>query len=316
MERLLSEYGFNHVNQIEHATQGIENSNFFVEATSATGKTRLVVTLFESELASDRFVLRLLDQLATNGLPVPVPYRTKDGDPITSCQGRNTMVVKRFPGMHPKVPTAEQCRQIGAFLGRMHLVAKPLSDSATPHPRGAGWLRARAQEVAGLLSSQARLMLDEALATILALLSRADVRMLAQGVVHGDLFRDNALFEDEQLAAVIDFHHASRTMLAFDLAVALNDWAVDSQGETDPARRSALIGGYEQVRRLSLAEHTYLDALCLYAALCFWLSRLSQVKRVAKWGHTHLPPWRLDRVLATGQAKDPRWFEQLVGVHF
>lgn len=312
--RLLAPYGFSRVHGIEHATQGIENSNFFVRARCAKGDAELVVTLFESELPGDGFVLRLLDQLAANGLSVPVPYRTDSGDKITLCDGRAAMVVNRFPGKHPNSPTAEQCRQIGAFLGRMHLAAEPLLEMAIAHPRDAEWLRTNAEDVAPLLGAQARLRLDEALDFVLAFLSRADVRALAQGVVHGDLFRDNALFEEEQLIAVIDFHHASRTMLAFDLAVALNDWAVDAQGATDQERRSALLQGYERIRPLSIAELTYLDGLRLYTALCFWLSRLVQVKRIAAWGHTHLPPWRLDRVLATGQAKDPRWFERLVCV--
>lgn len=315
IERLLSQYGFNRVHRVEHATQGIENSNFFVEATSAKGDAELVVTLFESELPGNGFVLRLLDHLAANGLPVPAPYRTDCGDRITLCDGRAAMVVKRFPGAHPISPTSEQCRQIGAFLGRMHVAAEPLLDLATPHPRDAEWLQTNAEDVAPLLGAQAKLALDEALAFVLAFLARSDVQALPVGVVHGDLFRDNALFEEEQIIAVIDFHHTSKTMLAFDLAIALNDWVVDSEGVTEEDRRSALIQGYEQVRPLSLAEHTYLDAHRLYAALCFWLSRLAQVKRIANWGHTHLPPWRLDRVLATGQAKDPRWFERLVCVH-
>ena len=314
IEGLLSQYGFSRVGSVEHATQGIENSNFFVEATSAKGDAELVVTLFESELPGDGFVLRLLDQLSANGLPVPAPYRTASGERITLCDGRAAMVVERFPGSHPISTTPKQCRQIGAFLGRMHLAAAPLLDVATSHPRDSEWLQTSAEEALPLLGAQAKLVLDEALAYVLAFLSRIDVQALPRGVVHGDLFRDNALFEGEQLVAVIDFHHASKTMLAFDLAVALNDWVVDSQGVTDERRRSAFVQGYEQMRPLNLGEHTYLDAQRVYAALCFWLSRLAQVKRIAKWGQTHLPPWRLDRVLSTGQAKDPRWFERLVCV--
>lgn len=315
LERLLSQYGFSPVRRVEHATQGIENSNFFVAADSEQGAVELVVTLFESELPGDGFVLRLLEALANNGLPVPVPFRTKSGEEISLCEDRAAMVVQRFRGSHPRSTTVEQCRQIGAFLGRMHLAAQPLVRTATAHPRDADWLRRTARDLAPMLGAQAKRLLDEASAFVLAFLSRSDVRSLPRGVVHGDLFCDNALFEGDQLIAVIDFHHASKTMLTFDLAVALNDWAVDTQGVTEQDRQSALIEGYEGFRPLSFAEHAYLDGLRVYAALCFWLSRLAQVKRIAGWGHTHLPPWRLDRALSTGRAKDPRWFERLLYVH-
>ena len=316
LKRLLVEYGYEEVLSVEPASHGIENSNFLVQAASSAGNEALVVTLFESELAGDGFVFTLLEHLEKGGLSVPVPLCTHSGERITRLSGRPACVVKRFPGSHPRVANKRQCAEIGGFLGQMHGIAEPLTGAAEPHPRDANWLMAKAAEARPLVDSNAAHLLDSAVDMVVALLGRSDVQALPMGVVHGDLFRDNALFEGDQLVAVIDFHHAARALLAFDLAVALNDWTLDAHGRPRPGAREALIEGYQAVRSMTVAERVYLDALCLYAALCFWISRLSQVRRLANWGNAFLPEWRLDRVLATGAAKDPRWFQKVVQVLF
>ncbi|MCY4200618.1 MAG: phosphotransferase [Gammaproteobacteria bacterium] len=314
LERLLAEYGFHEVLTAEPATHGIENSNYFVNAASPNGVEALVVTLFESAIPGDGFAFSLVEHLESHGLSVPVPLRTTSGGRMTSYRGREVGVVKRFVGKHPRVASETQCHAIGAFLGQMHEAAESLDPAAEPHPRDLTWLRTTAAEVRTLLDAESSYVLDNAVSMVGALLERSDVQALPTGIVHGDLFRDNALFEGNELVAVIDFHHAARSMLVFDIAIALNDWALDGQCRMRSSSGDALLAGYEEVRSLNFAETVYLDAFRLYAALCFWISRLFQVKQLAKWGDAYLPEWRLDRILATGRAKDPRWFQRLVNI--
>ena len=128
---------------------------------------------------------------------------------------------------------------------------------------------------------------------------------LPRGPVHADLFRDNAMFEAgtdgaaPRLSGVFDFYFAGTDTWLFDLAVCLNDWAIDlPTGTPDPLRAEALLAAYLAVRPLTGAERTLLPAMLRAAALRFWISRL--------WDF-HLP-----REASMLQAHDPTHFERVL----
>ena len=116
--------------------------------------------------------------------------------------------------------------------------------------------------------------------------------------MHGDLFRDNVLFDGPELTGVLDFHHAARGYLVYDLAVAANDWCNRPGGALDPERTAALVAAYHKVRPLTILEKGFFPGFLLYAALAFWLSRLT----VALKTDTR----------STARFKDPDEFREIV----
>ena len=79
------------------------------------------------------------------------------------------------------------------------------------------------------------------------------------------------------LNGVLDFHHAATGYLIFDLAVIANDWCTDANGILDPERTFALMRAYNRVRPLTKHELWFFPTFTHYAAVAFWLSRLSVV---------------------------------------
>jgi homoserine kinase type II len=122
---------------------------------------------------------------------------------------------------------------------------------------------------------------------------------LPRGPVHADLFRDNVMFEGEQLTGFFDFYFAGVDTWLFDLAVCLNDWCIDlPTGEHVAERAQAMLRAYNQVRPLGSAERELLPALLRAGALRFWISRL--------WDY-HLP-----REAAMLTPHDPTHFERVL----
>jgi homoserine kinase type II len=105
-----------------------------------------------------------------------------------------------------------------------------------------------------------------------------DVRALPHGVVHGDLFRDNVLFDGDNLGGFIDFYYACDDVLLYDVAIAVNEWCLHHTGSDigsiDEEKMQTFLSAYQAIRPFSQQEWKCWLAMLRCAALRFWLSRL------------------------------------------
>lgn len=155
------------------------------------------------------------------------------------------------------------------MLARLHAAARrcPFQRVRPDHL----WWPTAFASVAPLLARNAR---DELAAALLdAARTFAHAHALPHGIIHGDYFRDNVLLAGDEITGVLDFFHATHDLLAWDIAIALNDWAV-TDGMPDAALAGDFLAGYGSVRRPGDAEIALLPALRRAAAARFWLSRL------------------------------------------
>lgn len=219
-----------------------------------------MLTLFEATPADLLpWFCQLLDNLATAGLPVPAPLAV-NGERTLTVADKPALLVPWLPGEHPVMPDAQQCRAIGQALGTLHNT--PFN---TPHPQqqDATGLPALAPGITALPRLHQR-------AT--DLWQRWQQLSLPQTLIHGDLFRDNLLWQDGNISALLDFYNACLDDPEYDLAVTLNDWCVDADGQPAFEREEALLGAY-QANGGRYDEGRLQQALAV-AALRFWLSRL------------------------------------------
>jgi homoserine kinase type II len=79
--------------------------------------------------------------------------------------------------------------------------------------------------------------------------------------VHADLFRDNVMFEGEQLTGFFDFYFAGVDTWLFDLAVCLNDWCIDLPTGRHDAPRPRPAGRLPGRAPLTAAERELLPAM-------------------------------------------------------
>lgn len=69
-----------------------------------------------------------------------------------------------------------------------------------------------------------------------------DLQLTCDGVIHGDLFLDNVLFDNGELSGVFDFIEACEGDFLFDLAVVAISWCLD--GENDYSKVTLLLTHY------------------------------------------------------------------------
>ena len=240
---------------------GMQNSNYYVTA----GGRRWVLTIFE-HLAPRQldFYLALQDYLAARAIPCPRPLATADGRFWRLLGGKPAALCNRLPGHCIEEATAAHCHALGTMLARLHLAGADFP-APLPNPCGHDWSERTGRRLAPELSADER----GRLLAELDFQAAQDYSGLPRGIVHGDLFRDNVLWQDSgELSGVLDFYFAGADSLLFDLAVAANDWCADA------GQLAALIAGYGALRPLSPGEEAAWPAQRRAAALRFWLLRL------------------------------------------
>lgn len=247
-------------------SDGIENTNYFVN----TRKGSYVLTLFE-EMGVDElpFFMDLQAHLTAHGAASAQPIADKNGDFVRILKSKPAALVVKLKGRSVTAANKAQCLSLGTALGTIHKAGLSFKQQRN-NPRGPSWWADMRQALGTQLSAQETQILDEELEH--QLLHRND--KLPRGIIHADLFRDNALLENDAVVGVIDFYYACTDVLLYDLAVTINDWCSNEDGSLDELKMQALMMAYNQQRPLTPEEYAALPLMLRAAALRFWLSRL------------------------------------------
>jgi homoserine kinase type II len=267
----LKPYSLGTLLSCEGISAGVQNSNFFLSTTHGV----YVLTIFEQLTHNELpFYVNLMAHLARHGIPCPTPLADGDGDYLGELGGKPAIVVSRLPGNSLDKPNAAHCAAVGRMLAELHIAAQPYP-AQQKHQRDAAWCRATAVQIEAFLNPDELVLLRKEL----RYQARYRPHDLPRGIIHADLFRDNVLFDGDQLSGLLDFYFAGVDDWLFDIAVTVNDWCSLDDGALDAEKSRALLGAYHAKRPLSASERIAWPTMLRAAALRFWLSRLADFHR-------------------------------------
>jgi len=267
---ILSDYCLGGLATFEGIAAGIENSNFFIHT---QGGKRYVLTIFERLDATELpYFMHLMKHLAANGLDCPDVMQRKDGSLLFEIAGKQGCIVSCLSGKTLDMLNPAQLTASGKALAQLHLAGANF-DLQRDNPTGADWLGERIDDVLEKTAEQYGADAASLLSSELAFQRSCVWDSLPSGVIHGDLFVDNILFEGDQVSGIIDFYYAHHAAFAMDIAISLNAQAVQLCDQ-DQSRMALFLEGYTSIRPLSEDEQLALPILLRLAALRFWVSRL------------------------------------------
>jgi len=270
---ILADYSLGSLVGFEGIAAGIENSNFFIDVELNGTQTRYVLTVFERMDATELpYFMHLMKHLAANELSCPDVMQRRDGSFLFGVQGKQGCIVSCLSGKTLDTLDKIQLTASGQSLARLHLAGADFKKRRS-NPTGEAWLAGKIdavleQTAATYGKDAAGLLSDE-----LDFQQSCSWDALPSGVIHGDLFVDNILFEGDKVSGIIDFYYAHDAAYAMDIAISINAQAI-LLTDHDQSRTGAFLKGYESVRPLNEDEHTALPLLLRLAALRFWVSRL------------------------------------------
>jgi homoserine kinase type II len=267
---LIDDYGLLRVTASHGIPTGSVNSNYVLD--TPRGKHLLRIDEVKGELDVKR-ELDLLLFLRKLGFPCPQPVADRKGRYYREFGGKCASLYRWIDGRVITVErlTNERLEQVGRLLAELHMLGKQYKkgiENRFSYDRIAEIYRSSRDRLPPYFKRIVRTLDDE----VDYLHHYLDTK-LPRGIIHGDLFHDNLVFKGDKLVAILDFEAAARGRYVFDLATAVNALCFVHE-HYDLKRFEALMGGYESLRPLSLAEWDAFPNELRLSALRFTVTRL------------------------------------------
>jgi homoserine kinase type II len=275
VQEILREFGAAAYHAHQPIAVGTVNTNLRVETSG--GKRFLRIN--EGKSREDvEHEAKIVLHAYLHGVPTPEPLLTADGDmPYLAWRGE---LVSLFPWVEGRTlaraeVTPAHAAAVGRALAGLHLAMDGFDDRR-PSRYEPDEIDARLARIAAL----ARPELAGAVAILtpeLAALRSERAADLPAGIIHGDLFIDNVMFDaGGALAALIDFEQASWGRLAYDLAVTTLAFGF-GRDDFRPEIVRALVDAYVAARPVNDAERAGFGAELRFVACRFAVTRITDV---------------------------------------
>ena len=262
----LQDYAFDDLTDYQGIKSGITNTNYFL----MTVHDRFVLTLFEKNTIEDLpYFVDLMSHLATHSFLCPKPILKNNGTALSILKNKPALIVTCLKGKEVTNPEVNHCKAVGKSLAELHVKSANFV-AQHQNTRDLSWIKKTAETLFNELPQDESKLLREEI-----LYQEKQNYKLPKSTIHGDLFKDNVLFLNNEVSGFIDFYYACTDYLILDVAIAVNDWCVNSDGSFDESRLNAFLDAYKKIRSFNDNEDRAWNDVLRLASLRFWVSRLN-----------------------------------------
>jgi homoserine kinase type II len=259
--------------KLEEIPGGFGNSNFKLITTAGEFLLKICDEKDPAELTMQ---ISLLQHLSEHAYPTVYPILTKDQKPLTHQTFGSVMLYPFLQGEQPQ-SSPNTLAQLGEALAKLHRIF-PIA-GLPRFAMGISQMLPFFKEVQDtefvthpfveFLKSQVELMKPQ--------LNGA----LPKGLLHGDLFLDNTLFDGDRMVAILDFEEGCYDTLLIDVGMTLIGCCYTLHHELNLKAAHRFLDAYNAVRPLTESEWKHLDCFVHYAALsiAFWRFRQFNIRR-------------------------------------
>ena len=265
---VIKKAGFNNLITIEKLDGGWANSNYLL---ILEDQTKLVLKIWnEQSLDEVDYLVNITSYLFESGIPTPNPIKFDNGEFIVMKDGLPWTILPFVDG-NWLGNDYESLFSLGVIQAKMHLV-KPPENLKSDFSMGVK-LFEKLFIIADAKNDWNDFLIE--LKSSKSLLLNLD--KLPRGIIHGDLFPDNVIGYNNRAISILDFEEVCNDILAFDLVMTFVGFGWEN-GEPIGERWSAILDGYQSIRKLSEEEISALPDLHKLATLSIAAWRYWQFK--------------------------------------
>lgn len=276
IERILTFYDLGKLYGVTQAYRGFVNETAFIQ--TSTG--RYVVRRNHRRLseAAQRYRHTLISRLVEHDFPTAALIPTHESDTLLKLDGRLHEIMTYVHGTDYDPNHHQQLASIGETLAQYHQIVESMSPPPDGTPPRYTPMNAMAlietllvRDVMGELYTSLAWYSRRA-AQLRTTLSESLYESLPHTVIHGDIHRDNILFTNDEVLALLDYDQATWDARIVDIADALVAFTTTTdksgkmmwglfQGPLDEEQATRFVEAYTTVFPLTAAEVTALPAV-------------------------------------------------------
>jgi homoserine kinase type II len=234
--------------------QGAGNSNYLLK--SKVGQ--YILTIFEIDRLKVVNMCKVLLRLEKRAFPAPRIRNLPDGDPLIVHQGKPVLVKPYIAGEVFDDFNQDQLSQLGTALAELHQISAPQG-----LPDQHGYMK---KELPQVLQKRSDHSFSRWMAGRYRQLIRKIPAELPSGLIHGDLFSDNVLFDGKKFKAMLDFEDVCHYHKAFDIGMAIVGLCRENK-QINLGKARSVVRGYQSIRLLEVPEREALQSFTELAAI-------------------------------------------------
>lgn len=248
--------------------QGAGNSNYLIKSRGG----QYILTIFEIDRLKVLNMCKVLLRLEKRAFSAPRVRNLPNGDPLTNHHGKPVLVKPYINGEVVDDLDQGQLNQLGFTLAELHQISAPQG-----LPDQHGYMQ---KEVPQVLKKRSDHSFARWLAGRYHQLIRQIPNQLPTGLIHGDLFLDNVLFDSKKFKAFLDFEDVCHYHRAFDIGMAIVGLCRENK-RINLGKARSVVRGYQSSRLLEGPERESLQMFTEFAAIVtsawrFWKYNIDQ----------------------------------------
>jgi homoserine kinase type II len=289
INEILNFYDFGMAKSFQPTVEGISNSNYHVILVS--GDEILLKISNDKNIEQLENEQRILHVLSKHHYKYsPGAFETLEGGLVYRHKDYYGVIFPFIRGNAPQI-TPDTCKQIGHALAELHTldIDKEDLESIRPYDHvGYGGMniydytleKTAAEDFVKTFNK----VFPDKLQTI-------PYDMFPAGIIHGDLYFDNCLFDDGQLATLLDFEQSGRGRFILDIGIAISGGCLTNDHKNiDDNLVEHFLKGYETARSLTTLEKEYMPNAILvgFFSIALWrIKRFYDGKLDARKKHNY-----------------------------
>jgi len=270
LKNFLEQYNLGKLISYDGILEGIENSNYKI----LMGGGKFILTIFEKRVdpLDLPFFMNLQKHLSKHGFHCPVPIENKHKKTINSLCNKKAIIISYLEGKQIENPQSHHCLQVGEMISKFQQITKTLDNTRKNTLNIDKWefIFSKCLDV----TNHDFIDLIEPMKNELHYLWQFWPKNLPQGIIHGDLFKDNIFFQNEKLSGLIDFYFACNDFYAYELAITTNAWCFSINKGFNKNNFESLLDGYQKNSNINNDEKKNFNTLLRGAAMRILVTRL------------------------------------------